>query len=392
VHYLPGGAIYVVEDGASSGDFYYTYTDHLGSILALTDANGTVIAEQNFDPWGRKRNPSDWSYDNIPDNNPVWLRRGFTGHEHLEMFALINMNNRMYDPVIGRMLAPDNYVQDATFTQNYNRYSYAWNNPLVYTDPDGDLIVAVAVVSFLLFTETGYDIQKYVSPVAVKVDLPKGTHQRGIGIQASVGIPQIAPVSARAHGSVGYYTKNYDVTPGWQTTYGYEIGITPFFVVGSTTYNNPGNEFDQRNGHARIGIPGFNIKYENDGKMGSLGDGGDRHRTAAAKIQFGALHVGINLFTGDPGLDPSDRNVNLDKGGKYGLYVINAQGDDPDKYRAGVGYVGIGPFRFGNDSESRRHKIQNELVHDKVGSPHFKELDRPNRFYFQVGTGSGFLW
>ncbi len=47
------------------------------------------------------------------------------------------MNGRLYDPVIGRMLSPDNYVQDVTNTQSYNRYSYANNNPLKYTDPTG---------------------------------------------------------------------------------------------------------------------------------------------------------------------------------------------------------------------------------------------------------------
>lgn len=47
------------------------------------------------------------------------------------------MNVRMYDPVIGRVLSPDNYVQDPTNTQCYNRYSYCLNNPLRYTDPSG---------------------------------------------------------------------------------------------------------------------------------------------------------------------------------------------------------------------------------------------------------------
>jgi len=68
---------------------------------------------------------------------PAWLYRGFTGHEHLTQFALINMNGRMYDPVQGRMLSPDNYVSTPFGTQGYNRYSYANNNPPSYTDPDG---------------------------------------------------------------------------------------------------------------------------------------------------------------------------------------------------------------------------------------------------------------
>jgi hypothetical protein len=56
------------------------------------------------------------------------------------------MNNRMYDPVIARMMGADNYVQSPYFTQSYNRYSYVWNNPMSYTDPSGDVVhVAVAI-------------------------------------------------------------------------------------------------------------------------------------------------------------------------------------------------------------------------------------------------------
>jgi len=46
----------------------------------------------------------------------------------------------MYDPVQGRMLSPDNYVATPFGTQGYNRYAYALNNPLKYTDPDGELV------------------------------------------------------------------------------------------------------------------------------------------------------------------------------------------------------------------------------------------------------------
>jgi hypothetical protein len=50
------------------------------------------------------------------------------------------MNGRLYDPVMGRMLSPDNNVQMPDYTQNFNRYSYALNNPLRFTDPDGEFL------------------------------------------------------------------------------------------------------------------------------------------------------------------------------------------------------------------------------------------------------------
>jgi len=53
-------------------------------------------------------------------------------------FGLINMNGRLYDPVLNRMLSADNEVPSALSTQGYNRYSYAFNNPLLYNDPDGE--------------------------------------------------------------------------------------------------------------------------------------------------------------------------------------------------------------------------------------------------------------
>jgi len=47
------------------------------------------------------------------------------------------MNGRVYDPVTGRFLSPDNQVQAPENTQSYNRFSYCFNNPLKYTDPTG---------------------------------------------------------------------------------------------------------------------------------------------------------------------------------------------------------------------------------------------------------------
>src|SRR5574344_1290629 len=51
--------------------------------------------------------------------------------------SLINMNGRLYDPLVGRMLSPDIVIQDEQNSQAYNRYSYCFNNPLRFTDPSG---------------------------------------------------------------------------------------------------------------------------------------------------------------------------------------------------------------------------------------------------------------
>ncbi|MCC7317419.1 MAG: hypothetical protein IT219_02740, partial [Bacteroidales bacterium] len=42
------------------------------------------------------------------------------------------------DPVVSRMLSPDNFIQAPDSIQSFNRYSYCANNPLKYTDPSGN--------------------------------------------------------------------------------------------------------------------------------------------------------------------------------------------------------------------------------------------------------------
>lgn len=158
LHYIEGGnglcAIIVKESGIYNT--YIVYTDHLGSLNTLTNASGsTIVAEQNFDAWGRTRNPNNWSQYTSNNSNPEWLYRGYTGHEMLPTFSLINMNGRMYDPAVGRMLSPDNYVPTPYGTQGYNRYNYALNNPLKYTDPDGNFIWAPIIVGAIIGAFTG---------------------------------------------------------------------------------------------------------------------------------------------------------------------------------------------------------------------------------------------
>ena len=164
VHYIEGGdglaAVYVEENGIEN--YYFVFKDYLGSILTLADKNGNVVQEQSFDAWGRYRNTEDWTYEDVNpptldiDGDFSWLR-GYTGHEYLPQFSLIHMNGRLYDPLLGRMLSPDNFVHTDFGTQGYNRYSYAGNNPLKYTDPSGEIIAPI-IIGAAIGAFSGYKI------------------------------------------------------------------------------------------------------------------------------------------------------------------------------------------------------------------------------------------
>jgi RHS repeat-associated protein len=123
----------------------YYYYDHLGSVTAMSDEAGHVVdsiqagtaaANLGYDPWGARRNPDGRSADPSTFSQLVGHRE-YTGHEAIPDVGLINMNGRVYDPVIGRFLSADVGIQDLTDLQSFNLYSYVANNPLRFTDPTG---------------------------------------------------------------------------------------------------------------------------------------------------------------------------------------------------------------------------------------------------------------
>jgi len=127
--------IAIVEQKNSNLTPFYIHTDYMGNYNFISNSSGEIIEQLSFDPWGRRRNPQDWSAHNVPTT--FLFDRGYSGHEHLDELGLINMNGRMYDPALARFLSPDPFLSDPTNSQEHNRYSYCLNNPLTYTDPSG---------------------------------------------------------------------------------------------------------------------------------------------------------------------------------------------------------------------------------------------------------------
>ena len=114
----------------------------------LTDEDGNIAERRHFDPWGQPIKIEDGAGNIL--NKLTLLDRGFTGHEHLQTVGVINMNARLYDPALHRFLQPDNYVQDPFNTQNFNRYGYCLNNPLVYVDENGEFIITALIVGAII--------------------------------------------------------------------------------------------------------------------------------------------------------------------------------------------------------------------------------------------------
>lgn len=135
----PYSASVIVEKvGSAAAQPYYLHRDYLGSITQISDKFGNLAAEYSYDAWGRMRNATNWQAYATGTEPELRFGRGYTGHEHLNKFGIVNMNARLYDPVLGRFLAPDPLVASPDESNGYNRYMYASNNPLMYVDIDGE--------------------------------------------------------------------------------------------------------------------------------------------------------------------------------------------------------------------------------------------------------------
>ncbi len=114
--------------------FIFYHLDHLGSPRVELDSNGSVVAQHHFLPFGEER---------PPQVDPTLSTRDFTGHERDKENGLDYMLARYYSSSLGRFLAVDpGDDTDPENPQSWNKYSYVRNNPVLFHDPDGRVVVA----------------------------------------------------------------------------------------------------------------------------------------------------------------------------------------------------------------------------------------------------------
>ena len=433
----------VVKEPKGLYNIQYIHTDHLGSWNTISDAAGNRLQEINFDAWGNRRDPNTWRAFASTPPQPLF-DRGFTGHEHLFGFQLINMNGRVYDPVVSRMLSPDNFVQAPDFSQSFNRYSYCVNNPLRYNDPSGEIFMApfFAMAMVADFTSnlinghhdplgTAYkNVSSTISGINNAVRVPVYQSQNtnisiglnpfsfGVSINASF---RSGDVIQSFNGGFGFFGADFGATTTINTgdfTFsfggGYNSGwtnlmqskvkpqyISGFQVFGGASYfdRNRNQRFSfglssfygshpQKNWFVGYGRGDFSFAMTNDAFRGS-----DWYRTAAAEIGIGEVSFGFNLFTTEP---PLEEYKSKPHKGENSEYISPIHGKNPlGTYSTGsrvyagmyLGYRnGNRISRFGVDAPWVQDLFQNGIHRWVVPTPYFNtNYGSPSAPFLQGG-------
>lgn len=128
-HVLAGRRLVCTFDATGTNVFDYYHPDTLHSTAILTDANGNRRQHYEYTAFGQ---------DRFTESSTAFpLSRRYTSQVLDEDTRLYYYGARYYDPPLARFVQLDTVISDFGNPQSLNRYSYALNNPLRYTDLTG---------------------------------------------------------------------------------------------------------------------------------------------------------------------------------------------------------------------------------------------------------------
>ncbi|WP_353390222.1 RHS repeat-associated core domain-containing protein, partial [Halopseudomonas sabulinigri] len=174
----------------------YMHTDHLGSVVAVTDNQGRILERFSYDAWGKRRN-LDGTDDSAYDLQGQGLlpalstHHGFTGHEMLDEMSLVHMNGRLYDPLIARFVNADPNIDGLYTTQGLNSYTYVHNNPLNKTDPSGYFSLGSVFKSIKKAVSNIHSAHKKIHKAA---SVPGNKIIRAVGPEVASAVVAIASI------------------------------------------------------------------------------------------------------------------------------------------------------------------------------------------------------
>ena len=114
----------------------YMYNGH-ADVTALLDNTGAIVATYYYDAFGNIVEQTG----NV--NNSIT----YAGYQYDKEAGLYYLNARMYEPVTARFLQEDTYRGDRKDPLSLNLYTYCYNEPMIYTDPDGHFAIVSSIAS-----------------------------------------------------------------------------------------------------------------------------------------------------------------------------------------------------------------------------------------------------
>ena len=248
----------------------YVLRDHLGSVDELLDAQGRKARSMAFAAWGERANPADLAP--LPGAEAASFdacatTRGFTGHEMLDAVGAVHMNGRIHDPALGRFLQADPFVQFPGNLQSHNRYSYALNNPLAYTDPSGHFIFSLAATAYLAGAKAG--IATIVATVAAAGFGDALLQGASFGQALRAGF--LSGVSAAAFSGIGsgLEARFSGGFAAGLSPWGFGLKVLAHGAVGGITSTLGGGRFGH--GFAAAGFTALGTSFNNSRHVGGLG-------------------------------------------------------------------------------------------------------------------------
>lgn len=129
--YLFGISVDDVLQMQRGSNVYYYHKNHLGSVVALTNANGNFVERYEYDPYGQ---PTVYdATSNMLNQSAVGNAILFTGREFDYETGLYYYRTRSMHPDLGRFIQHDPLM----YIDEYNMYSYVGNMPMNMIDPYG---------------------------------------------------------------------------------------------------------------------------------------------------------------------------------------------------------------------------------------------------------------
>lgn len=177
--------------------YYYLY-NHLGSVIALIDESGDVVAQYEYDAWG------NISKEVGDIENPF----RFAGREWDEESGLYYCRARYYDPSVGRFISEDNAGEEFGQSSSSNSYIYVRNNPVNLVDPFGQSPWRWGPENALWQYVHGgnpveYALEFYAQKAANTLEGVKSVWTRSVQNYMSWGNWEAKALNAYAQGNVG---------------------------------------------------------------------------------------------------------------------------------------------------------------------------------------------